>query len=204
MKKLKIKIEVLSPIHLGSSKADVVVDAEAVHDQYGMPLFPSKRLKGLLYESAVEMAEIIAELETGTKWFSVEEVNELFGIENVDEAGFRLSNFTVENYDIKSKDWEYLSLKYNKIFNREEVWKIYSRLRYSTAIGNNGVALKTSLRNMRVVDKNVTFFGDIQLFKDSEVNMRILEYALLNLRYVGAKRTRGCGEVKCSIIAVEE
>ena len=56
--KLNFSVEVLSPIHLGSGQADVNVDADVIHDRYGMPYFPGRRFKGLLYESALEVREM--------------------------------------------------------------------------------------------------------------------------------------------------
>ena len=48
----------MSPIHLGSGAADVNLDADIIHDEFGLPYFPAKRFKGLLYESAVELEEM--------------------------------------------------------------------------------------------------------------------------------------------------
>ena len=64
MSKLEIELTTLSPLHLGSGRADVMVDAEVVHDEFGMPFFPAKRFKGILFESALEVAEM-AELSQG-------------------------------------------------------------------------------------------------------------------------------------------
>ena len=47
---LDLTISVVSALHLGSGQADVNLDAEVVHDHCGVPYFPAKRLKGLLYE----------------------------------------------------------------------------------------------------------------------------------------------------------
>lgn len=51
MKSLQIEVTLFSPLQLGSGKADVILDSEAVHDRYGLPYFPGKRFKGLLYEA---------------------------------------------------------------------------------------------------------------------------------------------------------
>ena len=48
MKKYILTVEALSPVHLGAGKSDVIIDAETAHDEFGMPYFPAKRLKGLL------------------------------------------------------------------------------------------------------------------------------------------------------------
>ncbi len=58
MKSFTIQIETLSPLHLGSGQENIVLDADVVYDQYGMPYFPARRFRGLLYESAMEMEEM--------------------------------------------------------------------------------------------------------------------------------------------------
>ena len=50
-----LEVAALSPLHLGSGRADVNVDAEVLHDRTGLPFFPGKRLKGVIYESALEV-----------------------------------------------------------------------------------------------------------------------------------------------------
>ncbi len=54
----EVRIKTESPLCLNSGKADVNVDADIVHDALGLPYFPGKRLRGLLYESAVEVVEM--------------------------------------------------------------------------------------------------------------------------------------------------
>ena len=56
--RLEITVKVKSPIHLGSGQADVNVDAEVIHDDCGLPYFPGRRFKGLLFESALEVCEM--------------------------------------------------------------------------------------------------------------------------------------------------
>ena len=48
---IRIHIRTFSPLHLGTGYADIHVDADVVQDDVGLPYFPAKRLKGLLYES---------------------------------------------------------------------------------------------------------------------------------------------------------
>ena len=193
MKPYKVEIKVLSPLHLGSGRADIVIDAEVVHDNYGLPYFPAKRLKGLLFESAIEMAEMSRE-----KWFTVDEVKQLFGQENADQSAFTIENFYLENYASIKEDWEYLNNKYHGIFTREEVLETYTDLRYMTSIDKEtGTTKDGSLHNMRIVDAGTVFKGVISLGDESQKNKLIIEYALKNLRFAGAKRNRGCGAIEC-------
>lgn len=197
MKEIKIEIALLSPMQLGSGQADVIIDSEAVHDEYGMPYFPAKRFKGLLYESALEMAELSNE-----KWFTKAEIDRLFGNKDTLNAGFRVDNFNLENYEAMCRQWKMLQKNYPTLFNAKNVWETYTEIRYQTQIDKEtGTAAEGSLRNMRVADAGLKFYGVIYLFDDQKVNQEIIEKALLNLRYVGAKRNRGFGEVKCSVVS---
>lgn len=196
MKSYTLKIEALSPLHLGMGKADVIIDAEVAHDEFGMPYFPAKRLKGMLYESALEMAEISAE-----QWFTEAEIKQLFGQSEDGEAGFKIDNLYLPEYKEKRVGWEYLFEKYNGLFNKNYVLKNHTEIRYQTKIEEEtGTAADGSLHNMRLVDAGTVFVGNLVMSDDNEVNRKILEYACKNLRFVGAKRNRGCGHVRCEIL----
>lgn len=197
---MKVEITAKSPLHLGSGKADIVLDAEVVHDKYGMPYFPAKRLKGLLYESAIEMAEISQE-----QWFTIDEVNQLFGHNDKAITNVIIDNFYLANYDEMLGDWQYLEQKYNSLFTRETVLNAYTTVRYQTSIDKTtGTTVEGSLHNMRVVDEGVKFVGEIKLLQNTATNYKIIAYALKNLRYAGAKRNRGCGQIACTILDKDE
>ena len=93
MKSLQVEVTLLSPLQLGSGKADVILDSEAVHDRYGLPYFPGKRFKGLLYESALELAEM-----SNGAWFTQDEVDALFGHGSSDTVAMRIDNLTLNDY----------------------------------------------------------------------------------------------------------
>ena len=200
MKKMKIEIELLSPLQLSSGREDIIHDSDAVHDSYGVPYFPGKRLKGLLYESALELVEM------GAK-FNKRDIDILFG--NIGETRIRIDNFYLkvkgsteaEDAEKIRSSWSYLENKYPEIFNTENVWQSYTEVRHQTKIDEaTGTAEDKSLRNMRVVQKGLPFVGDIYLLAGANrINddERIAEQALLNLRFAGSKRNRGFGRIKC-------
>ena len=221
MKKMTIKIELLSPLQLSSGREDIIHDSDAVHDSYGVPYFPGKRLKGLLYESALELVEM------GAK-FNKRDIDILFG--NIGETRIRIDNFYLKGsteaedaekiHSIGDKlqqlisqsteaedaekihsSWSYLENKYPEIFNTENVWQSYTEVRHQTKIDEaTGTAEDESLRNMRVVQKGLAFVGDIYLLSSANrINddESIVEQALLNLRFAGSKRNRGFGRIKC-------
>lgn len=201
MKKMKIEIELLSPLQLSSGREDIIHDSDAVHDSYGVPYFPGKRLKGLLYESALELVEM------GAK-FNKRDIDILFG--NIGETRIRIDNFYLqsrteaEDAEKIRSSWSYLENKYPEIFNTENVWQSYTEVRHQTKIDEaTGTAEDKSLRNMRVVQKGLYFIGDIYLLAGANrINddESIVKQALLNLRFAGSKRNRGFGRIKCQKI----
>ncbi len=197
MTTFKIKITTESPLQLGYGKADIIIDTEVVHDKYGIPYFPAKRFKGLLYESAVEVSEIM-----GERTFTKDDIKKLFGQGKNGIAGFRIGNFYVKDYDKMRADWQYLNDKYRGFFTQQSVLSLYTDIRYQTTIDKEtGTTVDGSLHNMRVVDAGTEFYGDLVLFEDDEINKKILSLALKNLRFAGAKRNRGCGRIRCRKIA---
>lgn len=200
MKTFKIKIAVQSPLQLGYGKADVIIDSDVVHDKYGMPYFPAKRFKGLLYESALELAEI-----SGEKWFKVSDIKKMFGQGKDGTAQFRISNFYLkkpEEYAEICRDWQYLNNKYRGFFTPQSVLNLYTDIRYQTTIEKKtGTTKEGSLHNMRVIDAGTEFFGELVLFTENDVNLKILILALKNLRFAGAKRNRGCGRISCELLS---
>jgi CRISPR/Cas system CSM-associated protein Csm3 (group 7 of RAMP superfamily) len=203
MKSLQVEVTLLSPLQLGSGKADVILDSEAVHDRYGLPYFPGKRFKGLLYESAIEMAEI-----SNGSWFTKEEVDALFGHGSSDTVAMRIDNLTLNDYEKKQEQWQYLQTSFPELFNKDALWESYTSVRYQTAIDENGIADEGSLHNLRVVDVYVDarlkFTGSICLLQDVPKAQEILKKALMNLRYAGAKRNRGCGHIRCRLVDVSK
>ncbi len=200
MKELKVKVELFSPLQLGSGRADVIIDSEAVHDKFGLPYFPGKRFRGLLYESAVEMAEI-----SDGAWFSREDVDELFGHAGSDSVLLRVDNLTLADYTQLKEQWRLLEEEYPELYTPESLWESYTSIRYQTAIDKEtGLADDGSLRNLRVVDSGHCFFGSIYLLGAGNKADEIISKALLNLRYAGAKRNRGCGRIRCSLVNVGE
>jgi CRISPR-associated protein Csx10 len=133
-------------------------------------------------------------------WVTNGQLKEAFGQGKDSEAGFVLENLYLPEYEELRNGWKHLFEHYPGLFNHKDILETYTELRYQTKIDKEtGTADDSSLRNIRLVDAGITFEGKLLLYVDSEVNEKILDYAFKNLRYVGAKRNRGCGNVKCTI-----
>lgn len=197
--KINIEIEALTPIHLGSGKADVNVDAEVIHDKYGRPYFPARRLKGILEESFIELSEMSE--RSGMGFLTREEVDRLFH-RTSDEAAVQLvfSDCHVEreaDYRAATLAWEELSREYASVFSAADVLESYTSLRYETRLVD-GVAAKGSLRNLRVINKGTKFYGVLEILGEgAEKYLPLLAAAFKNLRRAGGKRNRGFGCVAC-------
>lgn len=196
--KLKLEIELLSPLHLGSGKGDVVIDAEIVHDEYGLPYFPAKRIKGLLYESALELIEM-GRL-SGMNIVDKAAVENLFGKKETGAELF-VHDFVLQDYANLRDSWGYILTKYNGLISNTDVLESYTSTRFQTKIEQEkGVAADGSLHNMRVLDAGHKFTGEVEITSNEEKYIKVIVLAAANLRYAGAKRNRGFGEIKCSVV----
>ena len=200
MAEFDIKITVESPIHLGSGQADVNLDAEIVHDALGFPYFPAKRFKGLLYESAVEIFEMceLAGIDTN----DLAEPEKIFN-RNADDTGnvsavqIIVPNFYFKDYENTYAEWKYLQKKYPEVFSPTDILNSYSSVRYQTRL-ENGITVDGSLRNLRVLNAGVEFFGTVTVLNASDGVLNLIALALKNLSAAGTKRNRGFGHITCT------
>lgn len=193
-----VHIKALSPLHLGSGQADVNVDAEVIHDDVGLPYFPAKRFKGLLYESALEVAEM-SEL-SGLKLLDKAKIDALFQRGCTGEAQLIVPNLYLEDQAAMHESWAYLEDAFPALFQPSDVLESYTSLRYQTKINREtGTAADTSLHNMRVVDAGLCFRGEIEIIDGNRRAWEILVLALRNLSEAGLKRTRGFGHIACTM-----
>ena len=197
-KDFELRVGLLSPLHLGSGQADVNVDAQIIHDKYGLPYFPGRRLKGLLYESGVEVAEM-AEL-SGLPLFTGAQLDELFQRGSLGQVQLDLSNLYLEGSEEMRAEWGYLEERYPGLFRPEDVLESYTSLRYQTKIdAETGTAADTSLHNMQVLDEGLIFTGSLSLKNGDMKSLAILALALRNLTQAGLKRSRGFGHLACTL-----
>jgi len=198
MAEFDVTIKILSPIHLGSGQADVNVDAEIVHDEFGFPYFPGKRFKGLLYESALEVVEMF-EL-SGLAGAQSSTLEKIFHRKSKSDVQLVVPNFYIlpaAEYENFCAEWKYLQWKYPEIFTAFDVLNEFTSLRYQTRLVD-GIAANGSLHNLRVLDAGIKFFGTITVLKADEKILNLLALAMKNLTAAGTKRNRGFGRIKCT------
>ncbi len=194
-----LMVENLSPIHLGSGQADVNIDAEVIHDAYGLPYFPGRRLKGLIYESGLEVLEMLK--LCGSDEYTMTDWQALFNHGQESGSQMIVPNLYLQDYEQQQGDWQLLMDSFPDMFNPASVLESYTSIRYQTRIDREtGTAADTSLRNLRVVDAGQAFVGEIELRNGDMKILELLALALQNLRQAGLKRNRGFGTVRCTML----
>lgn len=194
---ITVTIKVKSPLHLSSGRANVNVDTDIVHDHLGLPYFPARRFKGLLYESALETAEMME--MSGLDIINTQMVEELFRHRADSPAGMIIRDFHLPNYDELVHQWSSLQKEFAKLIRPEDVLSAYTSLRTQTALDENGVVQDSSLRTIRVLDlSDVSFIGDI-ILQGEDKYRKVLAFALQNLDSAGGHRHRGFGKIECSM-----
>jgi len=110
------------------------------------------------------------------------------------------SNLTIEGYKEITQWLKYLMKLHENIINRESIINQFTEIRQQTAIDENkGVAKEHSLRTIRVLKKGLTFEGTIDMEEENREWLMLLFFACKNLRYIGTKRNRGFGKVRCEL-----
>lgn len=203
MAEFNVTIEILSPIHLGSGGGDVNIDSQIIHDTFGLPYFPAKTFKGLLYESAVEVREMFELAKI--KNIPLPDLDKLFHKKSADNGAVENSRLIVPNFYLYPfegykkicDEWKYLQKNFPGIFTPSDVLNAFTSIRYQTKL-ENGVAADGSLHNMQVLDAGIKFCGKIILTDDDETNLNLLALAIRNLTSAGTKRNRGFGKIRCT------
>ena len=195
-----LTIQLLSPTMLMSGQVDVNTDSTIVHDRYGIPFIPAKRVRGVLYESALEVAEMMETAKMTA--FTTDDVKVLFNrLEGVtDEPRLSISNLTIADYDVVSRELAQLEEQYPTVFTKDHVLEEYTSMLYYTSIDQTtGTAMEGTLHNSRVLNKGLTFKGHIDVEDMTDTDRYILSCAVRNMTGIGGKRNRGFGQVVCKI-----
>ena len=179
---------------LMSGQGDVNTDSTIVHDRYGIPFIPAKRVRGVLYESAIEVAEMM--YAAGLNTFTIDDVKVLFNrLEGAeDKPRLSISNLTIADYDVVASELAALEEQYPAVFTKERVLEEYTSIDQVT-----GTALEGTLHNSRVLNRGLAFSGRIDVEDMTELERLILACAVRNLTGIGGKRNRGFGQVECII-----
>ncbi len=201
MKRYQLKLTLKSPAVTASGEGyGAVIDSDVVYDELGVPYIPAKRIKGCLKDAAEDVKDMLRLSEVPLAL----DIEAVFGKPgSTGPAPARFSNLFVENYDNIRQWLEYYIGKqmFSGAISREGVLSCFTQIRQQTAIGLDGVALDSSLRTCRAVEKGTVFFGDVFVEERGEpadsACEDILVLACAAFRRMGTSRNRGFGEVEC-------
>lgn len=200
MRNLTLKIKTCSEVLVGSGEGwGATIDSNTVFDEYGLPYIPAKRIKGVLRESALEVAEMFekSKIDTNCNW--QKKVEMLFGKRGErDSSPVCFSNLYLEEYE-KNKEWlRWAMLEgYPSLISRDMVLRTFTNIRQQTAIDEDGIAKENALRTIRVLKRGILFSGAVQI--EDGVGFEPLCLAVCNLRYIGTNRNRGFGHIYCEL-----
>lgn len=196
MKILQLTIELKSDMCCGTGTGDgVQFDTVSAYNDYGLPYIPAKRLKGLLREQVEFLIACVPE----NKNF----VEILFG--KGEQAGALIvNNAEIKNVRNLKEDLDKLFKSQPSLYNPSAVAEYYTVARHATAM-KNGVAKPNSLRTIGAVPNGTEFEAELYLADDScEEGLKFLQDCAKLLRHIGLNRTRGYGEVVCSLKGKQE
>jgi CRISPR/Cas system CSM-associated protein Csm3 (group 7 of RAMP superfamily) len=134
--------------------------------------------------------------------FTTDDVKVLFNrLEGItDEPRLSISNLTISDYDVVSRELAQLEEQYPTVFTKDRVLEEYTSMRYYTSIDQTtGTAMEGTLHNSRVLNKGLTFKGHIGVENMTDTDRYILSCAVRNMMAIGGKRNRGFGQVVCKI-----
>ena len=173
----------------GGAAEKSIVDREITCDRRGLPLIPSRRIRGILREAAEEL-EYLGVLDEG---FAAD----LFGRPGESGSHFIISDGRIENAGQYKAFLDEVAKKC-PYFSVNDVLDYFSYLRAQTAIDSKtGAAKKDSLRVSRVLKKGVTaFYFDVEFPDDAYQG---LKDSCTAVEAFGQSRTRGLGQIVLSL-----
>lgn len=205
MECLKVEVKLISEAIFGSGETvSNSVDIEVLQNELGIPYIKGKTIKGKLREEVEAVATLI-EKTTGKNY--TEYVEGLFGKEgkySVDTSNV-LNTLKFSNCEISTNISDILRKSINDgELSKEEVLGAFTELRSFTSIDANGIAKKGSLRQARVVKKDIKYYVTITSGRNlTQIEKGLLAAGVSSLRNIGAMESRGKGRVSCRLLENE-
>lgn len=182
MKNITYQIEMFAPWHCGSGlSAGADVDALVVKDKDGLPFIPGKTLKGLVREAVEDYC-------TFSQQDAKEDIIKAFGLGNDGEELHHGTAF-FSNATLCDHEREAIIAEKAQSFLYDKV--------ASTAIGEDGIAKKFSLRKMEVTVPCILY---AEIDNVDERMADIIEKSMGLIKRLGQNRNRGLGRCRWQVI----
>ena len=196
-----LEIELQSAASPGSGEGWAqMIDSDIVHDEYGLPFIPARRVKGVLREMAEEVAHAVSQAglqQEPAYGFTEKSIGALFGERGQTESsGLAVDNAYLPQHE-KLQPWmEWAKWHVPHLATPENVITVFTDIRRQTKI-ENGVAKDTSLRQIRVLKRGLKFYSRVTLHSPALENL--LQLAAGATKSFGGKRNRGLGKIRCKL-----
>ena len=185
-----IRVELLSDTCFSSGEVyNSAVDTDVFRDENGIPVIGGKRLKGCIREAAEELRD----------WGYMIDVEGIFGSKYDRNSAIHISDARPEQYDQYLSE---LSVRNDPMLvHPSRVLDAFTYIRTQTAVDQEGIADRNTLRSIRVIKKGLVFFAPVE-FRCSDEKKHEYEDQMVKIckavRHMGLNRTRGMGSVKVS------
>ena len=185
-----IRVELLSDTCFSSGEVyNSAVDTDVFRDENGIPVIGGKRLKGCIREAAEELRD----------WGYMIDVEGIFGSKYDRNSAIHISDARPEQYDRYISE---LSVRNDPMLvHPSRVLDAFTYIRTQTAVDQEGIADRNTLRSIRVIKKGLVFFAPVE-FRCSDEKKHEYEDQMVKIckavRHMGLNRTRGMGSVKVS------
>lgn len=185
-----IRVELLSDTCFSSGEVyNSAVDTDVFRDENGIPVIGGKRLKGCIREAAEELRD----------WGYMIDVEGIFGSKYDRNSAIHISDARPEQYDQYISE---LSVRNDPMLvHPSRVLDAFTYIRTQTAVDQEGIADRNTLRSIRVIKKGLVFFAPVE-FRCSDEKKHEYEDQMVKIckavRHMGLNRTRGTGSVKVS------
>jgi CRISPR-associated protein Csx10 len=208
-------IELQSPVCVGSGgPGPGYVDRDVIFDASGLPYIPARRVKGLLHDAFRDVAASLVRRNPKLDLSAVE--GSLFGqIGDQSPGALHFRNALICDprkvkpephlptwlASVTSRGLTKNSGGETGILHREEVLEAYTETRRQTRIDRStGTAEENTLRMTRSLRKGLKFCGALTATATLSAGAEhLLALSATALQQMGSSRTRGLGQVRCSI-----
>lgn len=195
MAEYKIQVKLVTEAIFGSGHSiPGSVDLEVVYDECGLPYMKAKTFKGNFREA---MDDIVNEI--GKERYSFM-IDELLGKSESGINQWKTLNFS----DLRLPENIRNTIKKATLEDKlqsGEVMEALTDVRSFTSVDEEGSTIKGSLRQMRVIKKDITLEVDLHTERKlTEEELGLLSMTSRYLRHIGTMRTRGKGEIDCTFL----
>ena len=199
MTEYKIKVKLITEAIFGSGYSiPGSVDLEIVCDDYGLPYMKAKTFKGNFREAMEDIVRLIGEERYSFM------VDDLLGKGGLGVNQWRTLKFSDMRLPKGIRTNLEKAILEGKV-DSGEVKEALTDVRSFTSVDEDGSSKKGSLRQIRVISKDLVFEVEIHVERELTANeLGLISMATRHLRHIGTMRTRGKGEIECSFLKKED